>query len=161
MEAPHLLSSLHERGITVSPRPDGNLSVKPAARLTDADRDAIRAHKLALIDLLKRQPPTASGIVSAEIRRLVGLDDAAISRVGWYIEQARHHGFGTDDAESLADRLLMRDQMHVDVRMCIECRHLERSGRCAAARSGRVPGAGRELQPEKSKLHRCSGFTER
>lgn len=162
METPALLLHLFGRGITVSPLPGGNLLVKPAARLTDTDRDAIRAHKPALVDLLQRQSPTtAPGALPAEIRALIGLDDAEIERIGRYIEQARRHGFGLDDAEALADRLLLRDRLGADVRMCIECRHLERSGRCAAARSGRVVGAGRELQPVRAELHRCAGFAER
>lgn len=52
MGAPYLFLRLRERGITLSALPDGNLLVKPAARLTDADRDVIRAHKAALADRL-------------------------------------------------------------------------------------------------------------
>ena len=52
MGAPHLFSCLRERGITLSALPDGNLLVKPAARLTDTDRNVIRAHKPALVDRL-------------------------------------------------------------------------------------------------------------
>jgi hypothetical protein len=47
-----LLTSLHGRGFTLRVE-NGRLGVQPAARLTDEDREIIRAHKAGLVDHLR------------------------------------------------------------------------------------------------------------
>ena len=47
--------TLKAAGLTVSLMPDSGLMVSPVRLLTDDLRDLIRAHKPALVDLLKRQ----------------------------------------------------------------------------------------------------------
>ena len=62
------------------------------------------------------------------------------------------------DAEHLAERLTLRDRQADDRRMCVECRELEPSGRCGAARRGAIPGADRRLEPVPDILMRCEAF---
>lgn len=62
------------------------------------------------------------------------------------------------DAEHLAEVLTLRDRQGDDRRMCLECRELEQSGRCAAARRGALVGADRHLEPIPAVLTRCEGF---
>ena len=50
-----VLGTLKAAGLTVSLMPDSGLMVSPVRLLTDDHRDLIRAHKPALVDLLKRQ----------------------------------------------------------------------------------------------------------
>lgn len=58
----------------------------------------------------------------------------------------------------LAALLARRDADGDDRRMCCECSHLEKAGRCALARAGKLKGATRELEPVRYLLQRCSGF---
>jgi hypothetical protein len=76
-----------------------------------------------------------------------------------YATQARRHGLNVDDTEEIADRLTLRDRQYDDRHMCIECRALELSGRCAAARAGQLASADRRHEPVKSALIRCPVFT--
>lgn len=66
---------------------------------------------------------------------------------------------GRPDAEHLAERLTLRDRQADDRRMCVECRELEPSGRCAAARRGALTGTDRRLEPTPNVLMRCPAFT--
>lgn len=52
MGAPDILSWLAGRGLTVRPRPDGNLEVSPRRLLTDEARQLIREHKAELLTAL-------------------------------------------------------------------------------------------------------------
>lgn len=72
--------------------------------------------------------------------------------------EARFRQLRRTDAEQLAERLTLRDRQADDRRMCVECRELEISGRCAAARRGEMPGADRRLQPVPHLLIRCEAF---
>ena len=71
---------------------------------------------------------------------------------------ARFVQLGRSDAEHLAEVLTLRDRQGDDRRMCLECRELEESGRCAAARRGALVGADRNLEPMPAILTRCEGF---
>ncbi len=93
-----------------------------------------------------------------ELRQVIGWNDAEIARAGSYMQQADRHGFDVDVAERITDRLILRDRQGDDRRFCIECRHLNPAGQCNAARSGRLPGADRDLEPVKVTLHRCPSF---
>jgi hypothetical protein len=188
MGAPDLIQHLRSRGVTLTPRDDGNLSVRPKGVLTDDEREQIKAHKPELIAYLRQQhqptlidwtararahfgtapihpapatepaPPHVFNLPDS-VRALLGLDDGEITRMVGYATQARRHGLNVDDAEEIADRLTLRDRQHDDRRMCIECRSLELSGRCATARVGQLAGADRRFEPVKTVLIRCAGFT--
>lgn len=85
-----------------------------------------------------------------------GWDDAEI-RV--FLARTRRFGLiGRSDAEHLAERLTLRDRQADDRRMCLECRELELSGRCAAARRGAIAGVDRRLEPVSNILMRCTAF---
>lgn len=64
-------------------------------------------------------------------------------------------------AEALAARLAARDLAADDRRMYMECISLERTGRCARARMGKLAGADRVLEPVPDILHRCTSFMPR
>jgi hypothetical protein len=85
-----------------------------------------------------------------------GWDDAEIAL--FMGRAARFAQIGRRDAEHLAERLTLRDRQFDDRRMCVECRELEPSGRCAAARRGAIPGADRRMEPVQTLLCRCPGF---
>jgi hypothetical protein len=92
-----------------------------------------------------------------EVLHLVGMTATSADRLAGYFELARRHGFGTDDAEHIADRLQMRDRLLLDMAMCIECRRLE-GRRCGAARAGQMPSASRQFEPIRAELIRCEHF---
>ena len=52
MGAPDILGLLAARGVTIRPRPDGNLEVSPRRLLTDETRRLIREHKAELLQVL-------------------------------------------------------------------------------------------------------------
>jgi hypothetical protein len=173
MGAFDILHHLRERGLTVEPGEPGRVIVRPASKLTDDLREQIRAHKAEIIDRLaadraaapahqareQRQPhDDLPRLTPEQVRALIGWDDAEIAQAGRYMRQADRHGFDLDLAERITDHLMLRDRQRDDRRMCLECSHLDRSGRCSAARAGRLPGAGRDLQPVKVALMRCPGF---
>lgn len=58
MGAPDLLQHLRSAGFAIN-AVDGGIRVAPAAALTDAQRQAIRAHKPELLALLARPTPAA------------------------------------------------------------------------------------------------------
>lgn len=53
-----LLNELFERGVSVTAGEEGRLLVTPAAALTGADRDAIRAYKPQLLSILRGERPS-------------------------------------------------------------------------------------------------------
>jgi hypothetical protein len=156
MGAFDILNHLRERGVTLTPEPDGNIRVKPRDKLTDADRAEIRAHKPERVALLQRQHPTRQPAPAPEIppavRLLCGLDDHEIAQMVQRVNVARRAGYSLDDAEVIADRLLMRDRTGLDMAMCLECLRL--SGRRCTARPAQpfTPTAMHELI-------RCPAFT--
>ncbi len=83
--------------------------------------------------------------------------DAFTARLSRFTDK----GLTPTDAEALADRLTRRDREGDDRRLCLECLHLHRGGRCGnwqragvamTARDARLPG---ELL---QRLQRCDGF---
>ena len=85
-----------------------------------------------------------------------GWNDAEIET---FIARAKRFALlGRDDAEHLAERLTLRDRQADHRALCVECRELEVTGRCAAARRGAIPGADRRLEPVQNILMRCEGF---
>ena len=154
MGAFDILNHLRERGVTLTPEPDGNIRVKPGGVLTDADRAEIRAHKPELVALLQRQQPARQPVpeIPPAIRLLCGLDDHEIAWMVQRVNVARRAGYSLDDAEQIADRLLWRDRTALDMHACLECRHL--SGRRCTARPAQ------SFDPrDLHELRRCAAFT--
>jgi hypothetical protein len=71
----------------------------------------------------------------------------------------RFGAMGRVDAEPLAERLTLRDRQADDRRLCVECRELVTSGRCAAARRGALAKTDRRLEPTQNILMRCPAFS--
>lgn len=156
MGARDILNHLRGRGIKLSPLPDGRIGITHGGKLTDADRAEIRAHKPELIDLLQRQqparPPAPVPGIPPAVRLLCGLDDREIGQMVQRVNAARRAGYSLDDAEVIADRLLMRDRTGLDMAACLECSRL--SGRRCTARPAQ-PFDPRDMH----ELHRCPAFT--
>ncbi|WP_310461065.1 hypothetical protein [Sphaerotilus sp.] len=136
--AAELLSELSGRGVSVTAGTEGRLLVAPADVLTDTDRDQIRANKPALLELLRRPPandakrkPVPMPFIKVDVRMLCGLDDAEISRMAQRVNVVRRAGYSLDDAEVIADRLLMRDRTGLGMHACLECSRLS-ARRCTA-----------------------------
>jgi len=173
MGAPDLLQHLRAAGLALTVEED-RLIVKPRERLTDPDREAIRAHRDELVQLLRPKPPAQTNSASAaspspprphaltrgeaDTAHAGGWDDGEKARFTQRIAQFALRGFDQQDAEDLADRLALRDRNGDDLRMCVECSHLGERGRCLAAAMGRLPGADRRLEPVPILLQRCEAF---
>ena len=83
------------------------------------------------------------------------LDDAAIARFQDRVQRLLRLGYGTDDADDLAERLHRRDVEGDDRVMCMECSHY-RPGRCVNHRHAglQAPDLSRD---RAALLQRCAG----
>lgn len=100
----------------------------------------------------KSQPAPVPEIPPA-VRLLCGLDDREIVQMVQRVNVARRHGYSLDDAEQIADRLLMRDRTGLDMAACLECSRL--SGRRCTARTPQM------FDPRDAhELRRCPAFKE-
>ena len=61
-------------------------------------------------------------------------------------------------AEALADMLAFRDFDRDDRRLCLECQHLQRSGKCFQVGQGAMPGVSPKHEPVTTILQRCHLF---
>ena len=142
MGARELLADLAGAGLSIILDGD-RLVIRPASRLTDDMRSALREAKSELLMLLAHNnapsTPTLSPLFLERRARLL--------RWGW--KEA--------DADALAQRLTTRD--HDDDRVsCTDCRHY-RPGRCGNHRRAGLDAAevGRDLA---AMLQRCPAFSE-
>ena len=84
--------------------------------------------------------------------------DAQIKRFNFRHGLFQRRGLAPAVAEALADKLATRDHERDDRRMCLECRHIQRSGVCFVASQGRLKYATRQHAPVRDILFRCDGF---
>lgn len=84
--------------------------------------------------------------------------DREISRFVFREALFRRRGLSSSEAETLADRLALRDQERDDRRVCDECAHLQRDGGCFAAAQGWMRGVSKRHQPVRALLQRCEHF---
>lgn len=176
MGAPELLHHLRGAGLVLTVTPAGGLHVAPREALTDDHRAAIRAQRDALLLALRAEaePPLAPPTPPSPPRRsgnpLMTPDDGDACHAGGWDDaeidtfqrrEARfiRMGRAADDAEHLAERLVLRDRQHDDRRLCLECAALTNNRRCLVAARGRLAGADRRLEPVPTSLQRCPGFT--
>lgn len=126
MGAFDILNHLRERGVTLTPDPDGRIRIKPMSKVTDAERAEIIANKPALLALLQRQKSALQPVpeIPPSVRVLCGLDDAEINRMGRRVIAIKRAGYSIDDAEHIADALLLRDRTGLDMVACLECDRL-------------------------------------
>ncbi len=72
-------------------------------------------------------------------------------------------GLSLIDAEALADELVFRDREGDDRRVCLECVHLRRGGRCGNWKASEVASNAMDARLPgdfTTMLQRCGGFTE-
>lgn len=176
-----LLNSLAGAGLTVV-ADGGRLIVRPASKLTDPLREAVRNAKPELLRLLAEARPIdpimADGAMAAPLSQAAarpaqfsrneeplpndaadrchfgGWDDAEISAFVARRDRLLRWGRPEEEAEQLAERLTLRDRDADERRCCIECSHLGDGGRCLADARGRSTNAG--IDPIT--LHRCHSF---
>jgi virulence-associated protein VagC len=137
MGARELLADLTGAGLTVTPEGD-RLVIRPASRLTDELRAAVREAKPELLRLLTEAAPAPPPCDPPIVARLI--------RWGW------PHA----EAQAQAERLRDRDE-HADFRhLCIECQHF-RPGRCGNHKAADLstPEVGRDLA---AIFQDCPGF---
>lgn len=146
MVAAEVLKHLERIGATVRPLPGGHLEVLAPGGLSDADRALIRANKPGLIAYLSKPAPTLPAI-RPDVLALVGLTDQEIDAMSARLAGLRRAGYSMDDAEQIADRLLMRDRTGLDMAACVECKRFT-GRRCIA---GEPVGMAHELR-------RCPAF---
>ena len=148
MGARDLLADLADAGVTVTTDGD-RLVIRPASKLTDPMRAALRDAKPELLALLAGQPVAAQADedarpaymppaqdrpyrlskADADVAHAEPWDDGAIGRFQARTARLQRLRFTVQDAEDLAERLHLRD-VHADHRhLCLECRHY-RPGRC-------------------------------
>lgn len=160
MGARDLLASLDRAGFTVV-ADGGRLIVGPSTGLTDELRAAIRSFKSDLLATLTETPCRGAYALSddeAVACHATPWDEAAGGRFVARASQLMRLGLGASDADDLAERLHLRDVLHDDCRMCVECRH-HRGGpnddRCANS----VKAGPRVRGPHApTLLQRCPGF---
>jgi len=91
MDAQALIANLSRRGIRLIPNPP-KLSVEPASKLTDQDREAIRTAKPELLALLTRgerqavMPDSRHPLVAPEVRAKIEAIEAEARAKGWPAE---------------------------------------------------------------------------
>lgn len=140
MGARDLLANLSGAGFTVSAEA-GRLVIRPASKLTENTRAAVRDCRPVLLALVAGEDARADGEAARFLDRR-----ARLLRWGW----------AGSEAEALAERLTRRDR-EADPRVsCAECRHYRR-GKCGNHRRAGLDGddVGRDLA---GLLQRCEGF---
>lgn len=144
MGARDLLADLGGAGFTVSAEA-GRLVIRPASKLTDDARAAVRESRPVLLALLAGE----GARTDAEAARFLDRR-ARLLRWGW----------AESDAEALGERLAKRDREADPRVICAECQHY-RPGRCGNHRRAGLLGSevvGRDLA---GLLQRCAGYAER
>lgn len=94
--------------------------------------------------------------VNAEMQRWT---EAEMTRFMFRESLFIRRGLSASEAETLADRLALRDQHRDERRVCLECEHLQRSGHCFQASQGRLAGIDKRYEPVRDQLARCEGFS--
>lgn len=147
MGARDLLADLNGAGLTVTAEGD-RLVIRPASKLTDDMRAALRAAKPALLRLL------AGGAPAPTIPEAWTGDD--MDRFAARRDRLTRWGWPADAAEAMAERLTQRDRNSDDRVSCTECASY-RPGRCSNYRRAGLhgPEVGGDLA---SMLQRCPGF---
>ena len=189
MNASQIIDALRDAGLSIALTPERGLKVAPASRLTPALRDVIRSSKHLLIDWLdaandpqpldrEAWPERAAiaeydgGLSRQDAEALAdascwphstAMNGAEIDTFTTRLARFTDRGLSLDDAERLADKLVIRDREADDRRVCLECVHIRHGGRCGNWRAAgvaifaldaRLPGDFTTI------LQRCDGFTE-
>lgn len=153
MGARDLLASLAGIGVTVTAEAD-RLVIRPASKLTDTMRGALRAAKPEVLALLAAGQPTHARAYMADAFAGTWTDDD-IAHFTERRARLLRWGWAEADAEAMAERLVIRDRSGDDRASCIECHH-HRPGRCGNHRAAGLqsPDLGHDLA---AMLQRCPG----
>lgn len=153
MAALDLLADLAADGVSVEAVGE-YLVVRPASRLTDAMRIALRDVKPAVLTLLARNQPPEK-LVTSHLAA-VAWTDQNIARLLDLRARLLRWRWAEPEAEFLAERLVRRDREQDDRVSCVECRHY-RPGRCGNYRRAGLSTyeVGHDLA---GMLQRCTGF---
>ena len=167
LQPTEVLSTLEAAGLVLSLTPDNGLKVTPASCLTDTLRAIIRECKPMLVDHLRRT--AANDVVpvpATDPDRWCWPSSPAMNTREidqFLLRQSRFtdRGLSLDDAERLADKLVQRDREGDDRRLCLECAHLQGTGRwrCGNWKQADVAteGLARDLV---FILQRCPGYSK-
>ena len=161
MGARELLLELADAGLRIEANGD-KLFIRPASKVTDDMRVALREAKPALLALLSapatepRQRPYRLSAAEADAAHAEPWNDAVIARFVARVVLLMRRGFDATDADDLAERLHLRDAQGDGRTLCLECRHY-RPGRCGNHRRAglTVADVGRDLA---AMLQRCPAF---
>lgn len=161
MGARELLDDLTSAGFQITARPD-RLVIRPASKLTNELRDALRSAKTELLTLLhapaEPEPharPYRLSPAAADAAHAQPWGHAAIVHFVARVSMLMRSGFDAADADDLAERLHLRDVQADDRSCCIECKHY-RPGRCGNSQAAGLQSSavGRDLA---AMLQRCPG----
>lgn len=168
-----MLHELAGAGFTIE-ADDDKLVIRPASKLTDELRAALRAAKPDLLALLT-MPNTAmtstmtvvlNSAMNGRPHRLLqaeadaahaeSWDNAAIGRFVARVSLFLRRGVNATDADDLAERLHLRNMQDDDRHLCLECKHFA-GRRCGNHKAANLhsPEVGRDLA---AMLQRCPGF---
>ena len=148
MGARELLADLAAVGLRVTTDSDC-LVIRPASKLTDDMRAALREAKSDLLALLSPCGPGTLDLAA------VAWTDADIVRFQSRRARLVRWGWSEDEAEKLAERLVRRDREGDGRRLCVECVHL-RAGRCRQAERAGIGGP--EVGAMALVLQNCPAF---
>ncbi len=164
MGARDLLHDMLAAGFTLEVAGE-KLLVTPASNLTDDMREALRACKPELLELLAggnahrlaQERPYRPSPAQGNAAHADAWDDAAIARFHARTGHIRRHGFTAQDADDLAEQMHLRD-VRADYRhLCLECKHYR--GRCSNHKAAglHTTDVGRGLA---TMFQHCPGFSE-
>lgn len=128
MGARDLIADLSGAGLSVTVE-GHRLVVRPASKLTDSIRAALREAKPELLQLLRGDRPNLLDREAANECHAAGWSGAEIVRFEARAQLLQRRGISEQEAEDLAERLTLRDREGDDRALCLECRHY-RNGRC-------------------------------
>ncbi len=155
MGARELLHDLAGAGLSVTAEGD-RLVIRPASKLTDDMRSALRQAKSELLALLTAPRPYRLGQADADRCHSPHWDDAEIATFVARVSLFVRRGLPPTDADDLAERLVLRDREGEPLRACVECSHY-RSGHCA--NHLRAVLRSRDVGCDFARLlQRCAGF---
>lgn len=161
MGARDLLAQLADAGVTVAADGD-RLVIRPASRLTEDMRSALRTAKPQLLQLLAAQPRHRLTAREADAAHAQPWDEAACSRFSARVTRLLRLGVDAEDADDLAERLHLRDIESDTRRCCLECAglsgHAASGWKCQRARLANVSPALPDVLV--TLLQRCPGFSD-
>lgn len=139
--AQHAADFLRSAGLVLALAPDHRLKVTPARSLTPELREVIRTNRDDLIRWLELaasndHAPQPLATIPVNPDHCCWPHSGSMNEQEVAIFTARLHHFQSKglrlgDAETLADRLVIRDREQDDRRTCLECQHLAGRQRCA------------------------------